>query len=236
MIYKEEYNYRAFKAKYYDMADFTGPKAGEIAPDFEAILVDGTKTKLSNYLSKPVILELGSYTCPLFCQYLKRMNTLVKEYPNFNFLVLYVREAHPGERCHNHSTISDKIIAAKKLIKDEKEMRTILIDDIEGTTHKQYGGLPNSCFVINPNGEMLYASDSTNNKLLEIFLKNYDGKTLEKQLNYDRFLDDPSIFQALKVLFRGGIKAIFDFIFQLPKVFAIHRKWNASFGNNSSTK
>jgi hypothetical protein len=91
--------------------------------------------------------------------------------------------------------------------------------------------LPNSCFVINLEGIVLYASDSTSNKLLENFLKGYDGVTLEKHLNYDRFLDDPSIFQALKILFRGGFKAIFDFIVELPKVFAVHRKWNASFGS-----
>lgn len=226
----DNYNYSKFKVDYYDMTKFNGPLAGEKAPDFQAIMLDGSETSLHKYLSKPVILELGSVTCPLFCQYLNRMNELAIKYTEFNFLVLYVREAHPGEKLTNHKSILKKIDAAKKLIELENEKRIILIDDIGGNAHKKYGSMPNSCFVINTAGVVQYTSDTTNHDLLEQFISDYSFEKKENKMNFDRFQEDRSgIFQAIKVMFRGGFSAILDFIKQLPQLFKMHKKLNAIF-------
>jgi len=47
--------------------EFGGPKKGQKAPDFTLTTVDGKSITLSNYIGKkPVVLEFGSYTCPVF--------------------------------------------------------------------------------------------------------------------------------------------------------------------------
>ena len=61
------YNYAEFPPSMGN-SDFAGfknaePRVGQQAPDFEAILLDGPKVRLSDFISKgPVVIEFGSIT------------------------------------------------------------------------------------------------------------------------------------------------------------------------------
>ncbi|HID67882.1 MAG TPA: hypothetical protein EYP31_06420 [Roseibacterium sp.] len=153
------YNYDNFDARHYDLAQFRGPKPGTRAPDFDVVTPDGTATNVLNFDADFLVLEMGSLTCPLFQGRRKGMARLDAEFPDASFAILYVREAHPGEKIGAHRTIADKTSCAQRLERDEGEARRILIDDLGGDVHEAYGGYPNSVFIINRGGCVVWASD-----------------------------------------------------------------------------
>ena len=90
------YNYRKFAASEYDISAFTGPAPGSKAPDFELTRPDGSKTRLLDFSGDFLVLETGSFTCPLYQGRRAGMATLAARFPGVTFRLLYVREAHPG--------------------------------------------------------------------------------------------------------------------------------------------
>lgn len=153
------YNYERFAAKEYALSDFRGPEVGAAAPDFTATTLDGQAVQLSSFFGIPMVLEMGSVTCPLFQTRRGGMEGLDRAYPDVQFLVLYVREAHPGQKVAQHKTEADKLQRAQGLKADFGESRAILIDDLAGTAHKIYGEFPNSVFVIDKDGTIVFRSD-----------------------------------------------------------------------------
>lgn len=69
------YNYQHFNPKDYDFSNFKGPKAGEKFIDFEATTLEGNSVSLSDYLDKPIILETGSITCPMYANTTTHINS-----------------------------------------------------------------------------------------------------------------------------------------------------------------
>jgi hypothetical protein len=79
---------------------------------------------------------------------------------DFAFFIVYVREAHPGENFPHHTSFEQKLAHADKLRTLEKVRKIpILIDDMQGTTHKAYGLLPNMIYLIDRQGTVVYKSD-----------------------------------------------------------------------------
>lgn len=85
----------------------------------------------------------------------------------FEFFIVYVREAHPGENFSHHVSFDQKLTHASKLRELEKVRLPILVDGIEGSTHKAYGLLPNMVYVIDRDGIIVYKSDWTDAHELE---------------------------------------------------------------------
>jgi hypothetical protein len=73
-------------------------------------------------------------------------------------VILYIREAHPGAEIPAHKNVQDKRACALRLEEEDGEKRLILVDDVEGTAHQAFGSMPNSAFIINKNGCILYKS------------------------------------------------------------------------------
>ena len=85
----------------------------------------------------------------------------------FDFFIIYVREAHPGENFPHHASFEHKLTHASKLRELEKVSLPVLVDDISGSTHKAYGLLPNMVYLINRDGIIVYKSDWTDAHELE---------------------------------------------------------------------
>lgn len=151
-----EYNYKHFGFQEYDLEHFEGPKVGTKAPDFSALTLDKKTLRLSDFQGKIVVLENGSLTCPATAGTTSDMQEFVRQFPDIVFLLLYVREAHPGERIPLHASFEDKFLCAKRFQEEEKDNRIILVDDLEGTIHKQYGLFPNFIYVIDPKGYVAF--------------------------------------------------------------------------------
>ncbi len=85
----------------------------------------------------------------------------------FEFFILYVREAHPGENFPHHTSFEQKLAHARKLRDLEEVKIPTLVDDLEGTTHRAYGFLPNMVYLIDREGVVVYKSDWTDGVELE---------------------------------------------------------------------
>lgn len=208
------YNYRNFKAIYYNFTDFAGPKEGELAPDFEAYTVDGQKVKLSDYFGRLIVLETGSVTCPIYVGEINEMQKIAATFPDVQFLVLYVREAHPGEKIGPHVNLRDKIKCARKVTDKHDENRTILVDDVKGTAHHLYGLFPDSVYVIGEDGRIVWRTQWNRTAELEENLQRAvqgeDTVPVKK-----RRIDKPERVNMSSLL-DGGLVAVKDFILQAP--------------------
>jgi peroxiredoxin len=209
-----KYNYDGFSSNTYNLNSFSGPDLGSKAPDFSLSNLDNKKVNLLDFTGEFLVLELGSITCPLFQGRREGMSDLVSKYPNINFSVLYIREAHPGSNLPAHKSINDKISCAKTLSGDG-EKRLILIDDIAGTAHSSYGSYPNAIFIVNKNGCVVFRSDWNSVSATKAALnKLLNGQPADTK---SYFLPvKPTI--AFKTLKRSGDGALKDFLKGLPKL------------------
>ncbi len=133
-----------------------GPRPGDPAPDFELEDLDGRPVRLGSLRGRPVVLEFGSYTCPIFSDRVVDMERLAARHPEAEFVVVVVREAHPGEVTGPHRTRADKRQAARRLAMEEGLRRRVLVDDLEGTVHGAYGGAWNPVYVIDSEGRVVF--------------------------------------------------------------------------------
>jgi cytochrome oxidase Cu insertion factor (SCO1/SenC/PrrC family) len=155
---------------------FAGPREGEQAPNFKLTTLDGRIVKLSDYLGKkPLVIEFGSYTCPIFRQKHKFMEQLYKKYSEqANFLVIYTIEAHPqadpspysGKEWVTYPNKASGILykqptnwqqrkdIAKKARLALNIQMTIAIDDIDNAAWKAYGQAPNAAYLIGSEGRV----------------------------------------------------------------------------------
>jgi hypothetical protein len=78
------------------------------------------------------------------------------------FLIIYTREAHPGQynfkHIPQHCNIEDKSKMAAMLQQETGlENRTILIDGINDSVTRTYRGFPNKAYIIGLNGKIVFA-------------------------------------------------------------------------------
>ena len=153
------YNNARFKIKLYDWDLFLGPAAGDVAPDFTVSdLETGEPVSLSSLRGKWVVIETGSSTCSMYTKNIPGMESLCAEHPDVEFLVIYVHEAHPGERLHQHKNFNEKVSAARLLKPRYNENRRVLVDSHAGDFHRVYGMKPNFIYVIRPDGTVHYVA------------------------------------------------------------------------------
>lgn len=199
-----------------------GPEPGDRAPDFEARTLDGDKVRLSTYRGhKNVVLTFGSATCPFTAGSMTDINELYDEYndENTQFLFVYVREAHPGEKLPAHSSFKGKVRAAERFRNEEDVSMPIIIDDVEGKIHRKYGKLPNPTYVIDKSGRVAFRSLWTRPAIIEDALE--ELLTEEQEKNTDHAVVNggedttmPSTYAMLntyRALERGGRRSIQDF-------------------------
>lgn len=219
-----DYGYTRFTPEEYDFTEDTGLMAGDQFQDAEVYTLSGAKMKLSDFLKdKPLVLETGSMTCPMYAQSVPHMKKLVAKFPELDHLLLYVREAHPGERQPQHASLDDKIRAACKTKKRYHENnRPILVDDIDGAAHRYYGTMPNSIYIIAPDGRILFRSIWNNSHDIEAILSKVAAG--EEIVSRELKAVPPFSFRGARTLFYGGVVALWDFARGLPRLVANHKK------------
>ena len=100
-----------------------GPALGDVAPDFELPTADGkSKVKLSGLIGeKPVVLILGNYTCGPFRSLFTQIEDVKKRYgKEAEFLMVYVREAHPTDGWRMKSNDDAGVEIAQPLTDEER--------------------------------------------------------------------------------------------------------------------
>lgn len=156
------YNYEHFTREHLEESEraaFSGPEPGERAPDFKTHTLNGKTIRLSDYEGKKnVLLIFGSATCPMTASSIAGINQLYNQFRSndLEFLFVYVREAHPGEKMPAHKSMKDKARAAQLLREKEKIEMPVLIDDLHGGIHRKYSRLPNAAYLINKSGRVVF--------------------------------------------------------------------------------
>ncbi len=220
------YNYEHFSGDILDRlkhASFSGPAAGERAPDFKAVTLDGETLRLSDYRGKKnVLLLFGSVTCPMTAASLSAINDLYDAVrgDEVEFLFVYVREAHPGEQIPAHHSAAAKIRAAALLRDEEQVAMPVLVDHVRGSIHRRYSSLPSPAFLIDRSGRVAFRSMWANpeemasaiDELLELQRERQvehvvvrGGQDVSMPLSYGRLYS----YRALK---RGGEQSVKDFL------------------------
>ena len=217
---KTAYNYGRYKMSEYDLGAFPGSKAGELAKTFSVRDQKGNEVSLEDYRGKWVVLETGSITCAMYVKNIPGVRMLQNKFPDVEFLLIYVREAHPGARLGPHQSDEQKIERAEKLKTFYNEPLKILIDDLEGTMHRAYGELPNVVYVIDPDGKVIYRSDWAFPKRIEKVLEN------RNQINTDEHVQiiTAAPWIMIPVVLRGGWDALWDIAIALPIITIAHLK------------
>lgn len=67
-----------------------------------------------------------------------------------------VRQAHPGPGAPPHRTQEEKSRSAEAFVREHHIPWTVLVDDLEGTVHKQYAELPDPSFLIGTDGRVAF--------------------------------------------------------------------------------
>lgn len=219
------YNYQRFSREIlneHSSASASGPEPGQRAPDFKATALDGETVRLSDFQGKKnVLLIFGSATCPMTAASIAEINELYEQFrgDEIEFLFIYVREAHPGERIPAHRSIKQKTNAARQLRDEEEMVMPVLVDDVRGSIHRKYSGLPNAAFLIDKAGRVAfrcmwakpYELGSAIEELLEIQRERgvdhavvNGGQDLSMPLSY-------TVLYSYRALERGGEQSLDDF-------------------------
>jgi hypothetical protein len=133
---------------------------GNAFPQFELFATDGSVlVNESVFGDKPVIFIFGSMTCPMTARAAAPTQELYDEFSDrVKFIMLYVREAHPGEYFAQAETIEEKLDYAREL-KDFYGIHwTVAADSVDGGLHRALDPKPNSAFLMDKNGTILFRS------------------------------------------------------------------------------
>lgn len=156
MSYVYDHFYRALMSEDFEFRH--GPGPGEPMPHFELATVDGPKLRKQDFLGKrPLVLVFGSITCPMTAAAIPFLKQLYAELGDrVGFALLYVREAHPGDRYKQPHTFQEKMSHARALKERDAIPFPIAVDDIEGLLHRSLDPKPNAAYVMDDDGRIAY--------------------------------------------------------------------------------
>jgi len=158
-----EYRYKRFTMGllFRDLR-FAGNAAGpgDSLPSFEIITTDGNRLVNSDIFNdRPVLFIFGSMTCPMTASSAPSLHNLYDEFGvRLRFIMLYVREAHPGENYSQSESMDDKIESARALKEFYGIPWTVAADNVDGDLHRALDPKPNAAYLMNSNGEILFRS------------------------------------------------------------------------------
>lgn len=150
-----------------------GAKLDSLAPDFTLSTPDGaTSYQLSQLIGeRPVVLMFGNFTCgPFRACYPEVENVWRRHRHDTNFLMVYVREAHPtdGWRMESNAqaqvavaqptTLAQRMAACRQFIAKAQAEVPIVVDEINDPVGHAYSAMPARLFVIDRAGRIAYKS------------------------------------------------------------------------------
>ena len=158
-----DYRYKKFTTNllFRDLRFRRGAAApGDRVPAFELLTTNGEQLVNSDVFGdKPVLFVFGSMTCPMTASSAPSVQELYEEFgERVDFVMLYVREAHPGEHFGQAETMDDKIASARALQEFYSIDWTVAADTVDGELHRALDPKPNAAYLANSDGEILFRS------------------------------------------------------------------------------
>ncbi len=141
-------------------------RAGDRLSNLEAFDTEGARVRILDYAAgRPLLLVTGSITCPMTASSLPGLKELHERHGDrLAFVLLYTREAHPGESYPQPHELGRKIAHARDLQARYEVPWPVLVDDVDGTIHRALDAKPNSAHLVAPDGTIgfraLWAGDT----------------------------------------------------------------------------
>jgi len=133
------------------------PRPGERLPDFDLPSTDGGRLRSVDLRGKPLLLITGSYSCPMTASSNPVLERLHERFwTDVEFVMLHVREAHPGEHREQPRTHAEKISHAGALKHRDALPWPIAVDDPQGTVHRALDEKPNAVYLTDRDGIIVY--------------------------------------------------------------------------------
>ena len=190
-------------------------RPGDLFPPFELVTTSGNR--LDNpkvFRDKPVLLIFGSMTCPMTASAAPSVQELYDEFGDrVEFIMLYVREAHPGENYSQAESMEEKLEHSRAL-KDFYGIEwTVAADKLGGDLHRALDPKPNSAFLMNQDGIIIFRSLwAADHDALRVALAAAAAGRLPER-NQSVALIGPvarAMGQVQEVMERGGPQAVRD--------------------------
>jgi len=149
----------------------SGPKLDESAPDFTLKTADGKgELTLSKLVGpKPVVLIFGNFTCGPFRSMAGNFEKLQRRYGDrANFVMVYVREAHPSDGWRMQSndlvgvstaqptTYEERVEVARRCGKLLNLGFPMLVDTIDDAVGARYSGMPGRFYLLDKAGKIAF--------------------------------------------------------------------------------
>ncbi|MFG3408071.1 peroxiredoxin family protein [Streptomyces sp. NPDC048142] len=134
-------------------------------PSFDLPTTDGGRFRSADLAAddRPVLLVFGSLTCPVTESSAAGIRDLHSRYGDrIRFVLVYVREAHPGATTPQPKTLEQKQRNATALRARHGFPFEVAVDDIDGALHRAFGPRPNSAYLIDPSGVIVFRAQWAN--------------------------------------------------------------------------
>jgi len=211
------YNYSTFRPGPYIEGSCDGPSPGDFLGDFAVFDVEARLWRVGDLVDGVTVIETGSTTCPLYCAQIEPMRRVSSRHGDVRFVMLYTREAHPGERRGPHLSTDDKLEEAARIADSAGEWREVWIDRLEGDLHQRLAGSPNSVTILDSEARVLAWLHDSDAGAVEQLL---DGLSRGDVPSDVRSKFRPPSPRAIAALLRGGWKAVWDFALGFPSLAA----------------
>ena len=154
----EDFNLEHFRMRHM-IAELLRPglAPGQEAPDFTLPSADGASLQLSDLRGRPVLLHFVSYTCPVTRGGIAAMRELYRLYgEQVRFVEVLIRQAHPGERRGAYRSSEQKLQDARDYAREENVSWPVLVDDLDCSVQRAYGGLAAAAYLIDSHGTVAF--------------------------------------------------------------------------------
>ncbi len=140
------------------------PGPGDRVPDFDLPTLDGGRFRSTDLgETGPALLIFGSYTCPVTEGAAPGLKELHGRFGDrVRFVMVDVREAHPGKAVPQPQTFDEKMAHAQLLRDIHGFEFEVAVDDIDGTLHRALSPKPNSAYVLGKDGTILFRAQWAN--------------------------------------------------------------------------
>lgn len=140
------------------------PGPGDPVPEFDLPSVGGGRFRSSDLAGiGPVLLIFGSSTCPVTDNAAPGLKDLYLHFGDrVRFVMVNVREAHPGDAFPQPKTIAAKIVHAERLRDLHGFQFDVAVDDVDGTLHRAMSPKPNSAYLVAKDGTILFRAQWAN--------------------------------------------------------------------------
>ena len=157
-----DYRYQHFTTKLliHDGSFHKGAKRpGETLPEFDLPTTDGDRITTDDFGDRPLFLFTGSITCPMTASAVPSLKRLYAQCGDeVDFVILNVREAHPGENYPQPDTMEDKMDHARTLKAFYQLPWKVAVDDLDGSLNIAMDAKPNSAYLMDRDGKIVFRS------------------------------------------------------------------------------